>query len=380
MALVAGITTGGLFAGPLSPIATAMTALIEFVVAVVPILIFVALSPAVATLVKRGLAGRFASAVILWYLASSIVAGLYALLISSTIFRIPLTTDSAGAWSEAVRMLVVFREQGTASLPLLAIVAAAGVGAYDGLVKTGALITRVGHRLAYVMIPIVLALGITIGAKFGARVGMGHYLTMTAYTALLCFGWWVIYMLLVRIVGAVPIRPLLTTYYLPTAMFAAGTCSSLATLPVNLVNIKDYGVRDEVADFVLPFGAVANMDGSTLAYIAYAPFVLSFIFGIEISWTMLLLAWPAIVLFTTAAPGLPAGIGTALWSSTLFASMLGLEDPVRTDFIATWIALSGGIPDMFRSATNCTGDGFTAVIFDRWFVRLFQRRQPSRAV
>ncbi|MYL05844.1 MAG: dicarboxylate/amino acid:cation symporter, partial [Gemmatimonadales bacterium] len=154
---------------------------------------------------------------------------------------------------------------------------------------------------------------------------------------------------------------------------AAGTCSSLATLPVNLANAKKMGVRDEVADFVLPFGAVVNLDASALAYVAYGPFVVSYVFGLELSWMMMLAAWPAVVLFTIAAPGLPAGMGTALWSATLFASMLGLEGQAQGEFIASWIALSGGIPDMLRTATNTTGDGYTAIIFDGRFDEFFAR-------
>jgi Na+/H+-dicarboxylate symporter len=142
---------------------------------------------------------------------------------------------------------------------------------------------------------------------------------------------------------------------------------------VNLANAKRAGTRDEVADFILPFGAVANLDASALAYVAYAPFVLTVVFGVDVSWTILLMAWPALVLFSIAAPGLPAGMGTALWSSTLFASMLGLTEPLRSDFITTWIALSGGLPDMLRTATNCTGDGFTALIFEGQFERFFAR-------
>jgi Na+/H+-dicarboxylate symporter len=356
------------------------TYLIQLIVTVVPLLIFAALSPAVATLVKRGLAGRFATSVVLWYVTSSTVAGLYALVVSSLIFDIPFASETAGAWSDALGMLRSFGEQSSVSRPLLAIVGAILLGAvsvgipplYAFLVKIEEGIARVGHRLGYIMLPLILCLGVTIGVRFGARVGMGHYVTMTAYTALLCFGWWLFYVFVViRYLAKRRPAKLLTTYYVPTALFAAGTCSSLATLPVNLSNVKAYGVRDEVADFLLPFGAVANMDGSALAYIAYAPFVLSHIFGIEISWTLLLLAWPAVVLFTTAAPGLPAGIGTALWSSTLFASMLGLDGQLRGDFVATWIALAGGLPDMFRSATNTTGDGFTAVVFDSIFDRFF---------
>ena len=106
---------------------------------------------------------------------------------------------------------------------------------------------------------------------------------------------------------------------------------------------------------MLPFGAVMNLDASALAYVAYAPFVLTYVFGVPVSWTLLLAALPAVVLFTIAAPGLPAGMGTSLWSATLFASMLGLEEPLQSEFVATWIALSSGVPDMLRTATNCTG-------------------------
>jgi len=146
------------------------------------------------------------------------------------------------------------------------------------------------------------------------------------------------------------------------------------TLPVNLAAAKKYGVRDEVADFVIPVGAIVNMNASALMYVAYAPFVISYIFGLPISWVLLLIAAPAVALFTVAAPGLPVGMGTALWSATLYASMLGLEGSVRSEFVVTWMALSGGLPDMFRTAMNCTGDGFTAILFDHFFDRFSPRR------
>lgn len=377
-ALLLGIVAGGILPGRLAPVAAATAAFIRIVVTLVPILIVAALSPAIATLVRRGLAGRFATAVVVWYVLSSTLAGLFGLIVSSMVFGIPLTTEGGSAWAEAINMLSSLRQQSGASAPLIAILVAvllgmaagrvAPLGAFLGKLEKG--LSGAGRGLGYAMIPVVLCLGITVGVQFGTRLGMGHYLTMTLYTALLCFVWWLFYVfVIIKYVAQRPVRGVVSDYYLPTAIFAAGTCSSLATLPVNLANVRRLGVRNEVADFVLSFGAVANLDASALAYVAYAPFVLTFIFGIEISWTILLIAWPAIVLFTIAAPGLPAGMGTALWSSTLFASMLGLEDPVRTNFITTWIALAGGIPDMLRTATNCTGDGFTAIVFDSWFER-----------
>jgi Na+/H+-dicarboxylate symporter len=385
IALVIGLAAGGLMPDLLAPVASATGTLIRFVVMLVPVLILAALSPAVATLVRRGLAGRFAGAVVLWYVGTSIVAGAIALVTSALIFRIPFSTSGRGAWTEASTMLESFG-QGGASLPLIAIVVGIGVGlfgakhdkTYAVLKRMADAIENAGDSLAYVMLPLILLFGITLGVRFGARAGVAHYLTMTAYTAALCAVWWTFYtFVLVKKVGRRQLGPILTDYYVPTALFAAGTTSSLATLPVNLTNAKKVGVRDEVADFVIPFGAVANLDASALAYIAYGPFVITHIFGLELSWLMLLAAWPAVVLFTIAAPGLPAGMGTALWSATLFANILGLDAQAQGDFIATWIALSGGIPDMLRTATNCTDDGYTAIVFDARFDEWF--RQPTAA-
>jgi Na+/H+-dicarboxylate symporter len=385
LALVMGLAAGGLMPDLFAPVASATGTLIHFVVMLVPVLILAALSPAVATLVRRGLAGRFAGAVVLWYVGTSIVAGAIALVTSALIFRIPFSTSGRGAWTEASTMLESFG-QGGASLPLIAIVVGIGVGlfgakhdkTYAVLKRMADAIENAGDSLAYVMLPLILLFGITLGVRFGARAGVAHYLTMTAYTAALCAVWWTFYtFVLVKKVGRRQLGPILTDYYVPTALFAAGTTSSLATLPVNLTNAKKVGVRDEVADFVIPFGAVANLDASALAYIAYGPFVITHIFGLELSWLMLLAAWPAVVLFTIAAPGLPAGMGTALWSATLFANILGLDAQAQGDFIATWIALSGGIPDMLRTATNCTDDGYTAIVFDARFDEWFG--QPTAA-
>ena len=91
------------------------------------------------------------------------------------------------------------------------------------------------------------------------------------------------------------------------------------------------------------------------------------VYDLQITWTMLLVAWPALVLFTIAAPGLPGGVGTAFWSGTLFAGMLELEEPMKSSFIATWVALTNGLPDTIRTAANVTCDGFMAMLFNKFF-------------
>jgi len=387
VALVSGILLGGFFPEALNPVASGTKAFIRFIVAIVPILIFCALAPAIATLARRGLAGKFASSVILWFVATSAIAGLFGVVSSSLIFRIPFSSEFSGISSEMIKMFQRLGKGG-ASMPLLSIIGAVIAGfiavwieplyKFFSIIQRG--IARAGRTIAYAMIPLLLCFGVTIGVNFGARLGMGHYITMGLYAFILCFVWWLFYVfIIIKSIAKQPVRKVLKEYFVPTGLIAAGTCSSMATLPVNLINAKNYGVRDEIADFVIPFGAVFNMDGSALAYIAFAPFIISYIYHFEVSWTIMFIAWPAHVLFTIAAPGLPAPVGTALWSSTLFTSMIGLEDPARATVIATWLALCGGFPDMFITADNSTGDGFSAIFFNHFFDRFFKKKSKKTA-
>ena len=384
-ALLLGILLGGFFPEALNPVAVATRYFINFIIKIVPVLIFIALSPAIASLVKRGLAGNFAGSVVLWYVLSSMLAGLLGVVSSALIFHIPFSAKTTGSTSGVFEMFQSLGKHGT-SIPLLSIAVAIVIGAiavwitplYKLLNKVQKSITNIGRSIGYIMVPLILCFGITIGVRFGARLGLGHYFTMVMYTFVLCLVWWLFYVyVIIKTLAKQPVKKVINEYFTPTALVAAGTCSSMATLPVNLAFAKKYGVRDEVADFVIPFGAVFNLNASALAYLAYAPFVMTYIYHFEISWTMLFMAWPALVLFTIAAPGLPAGMGTSLWAATLFASIMGLEDPTKATFIATWIALSGGLPDMFRTVINSTGDGFTAIVFDHFFNRYFNKNNNS---
>ncbi len=110
IALLVGMGLGGAWPEALAPVATGTGMLIRVIVALVPLLILAALSPAIATLLRRGLTGRFAGAVLLWYVASSALAGLMGLIISSLIFRIPFSLESAGLVAEATNMFRAFGE------------------------------------------------------------------------------------------------------------------------------------------------------------------------------------------------------------------------------------------------------------------------------
>ena len=381
VALFLGIVVGGFFPERFEVVAALTTALIDFIVLLVPLLIFAALTPSVATLVRRGLAGRFAGTVLLWFVATTALAGFVGIVVAGLAFGSPLSggVEGAGLRDEIRGMFSGLGEGGGASMPMLAILLSVVTGLvavwveplYRTLSKVEKGIAGIGGRLGYVMPPLMILFGVTIGVQFGPQLGMGHYLVVTLFTLVVCGVWWAVYTFaVVRSVDPRSFRRLMSDYYVPTAAFGAGTCSSLATLPINLGNIKKYGVRDEVGEFVVPFGAVVNMDASTLMHLAYARLILMFVFDFSVSWAVLFAVWPVAVLFTIAAPGLPSGIGTALWVATLFTGMV-VPEAMQAEVIATWIALVAGVPDMFRTATNVTGDGYTAIFLDSVFDRFF---------
>ena len=372
--LIVGMLLGGFFSDSLQGVATSVNVAISVIIYFVPILIFVALSPAISSLADSGRANSLAGSVIQWYLFTSFLAGLLGLSVSTLLFGLSLSTSLDNPTGTMMTLLAP-GETLSASRPLIAILLAVCFGLLGTkwtflrlfLEKVQSKVFYFGSKIKLVIVPFVLFLGISVGVRFGAQLGLTNYVLMTMYTFLLCLTWTTFYVfILLKLAKPHDVKEVARDYLLPTAVFAAGTCSSLLTLPVNLANVKKQGVSARIADFVLPVGSVINLDASALAYVAYAPFVLSYLFGIQIDLATLLMAWPAIVLFTIAAPGLPAGMGTALWSATLFASVLNLPENVASEFVATWIAMSSGLPDMMRTATNCTSDGFASMIMEKF--------------
>jgi Na+/H+-dicarboxylate symporter/photosystem II stability/assembly factor-like uncharacterized protein len=385
IALLVGIAAGGMIPEALEPVADATRSLLSVIVLLAPALIVGALSPAIATLVRRGLAGRFVAAVIGWFVLASVVGSMLGMVVAGIAFHLPLE-GGAATLGDAATMLRSLASGGKASGAVVAVMVAVVIGligvkadrVYEVLRGIERGIAMAGSWIGIAMVPLILALGIMIGVSFGARIGMSHYGLMILYSAVMAVIWWLLYWLLaLPLLGGVRDRVrLLKDYYLPTALFAAGTCSTLATIPVNIANVKKYGVRDEVADFVIPMGAILHKGASAMQYMAYGPLIAGYVFGLEIGWSHLLVVWPFIVVYTMAAPGVPGAMGLALWTAVLFASLLGLQDPLRATFVGTWVALAGGIPDMFRTSGNSTADGFAAIIFDHHFDQRFKGVAP----
>ena len=138
--------------------------------------------------------------------------------------------------------------------------------------------------------------------------------------------------------------------------FVFATCSSVATIPLNLKCAKDIGVDEETANFVIPFGAVMNMNGTAI-YEAVAIVFTAQIYGINLTFTQQVMVMLTATLASIGTAGIP---GSGLVMLTIVLSSVGL--PMEA------IGLLAGIDrilNMGRVIPNIVGDAATAVIISR---------------
>lgn len=136
-------------------------------------------------------------------------------------------------------------------------------------------------------------------------------------------------------------------------LFVFATCLSVATIPLNLKCTKKLGVSDKIADFVIPFGAVMNMNGTAI-YEAVAVIFASQVFGIHLTVTQQIMVMLTAVLASVGTAGIP-GSGLVMLTIVLNAVNLPLET----------IGLLAGIDrilNMARVIPNIVGDAAAAVV------------------
>lgn len=144
---------------------------------------------------------------------------------------------------------------------------------------------------------------------------------------------------------------------IPAYLTAIGTQSSAATIPVTLAQTKKNGVRDEIAEFVIPLGATIHLSGSTITLVACSMAIMM-LNDMSVSFATM---FPFIMMLgvtMVAAPGVPGGAVMAALG--LLETMLGFPEPMLALMIALYIA-----QDSFGTACNITGDGAIAIFMDK---------------
>ncbi|MCR6109131.1 dicarboxylate/amino acid:cation symporter [Bacillus sp. A301a_S52] len=146
---------------------------------------------------------------------------------------------------------------------------------------------------------------------------------------------------------------------LPAYFTGVGTMSSAATIPVTLKQTKKNNVKEEVADFAVPLCATIHLSGSVITIVTCAVAVMSVLgeYSIPSIGEMLpVIAMLGIIMI--AAPGVPGGAIMAALG--VLETMLGFSGGAIALMIALYMA-----QDSFGTATNVTGDGAINLIVNK---------------
>jgi len=237
----------------------------------------------------------------------------------------------------------------------------------DGAVEAGA-IMRLLAELAAAMLQIVdwvlwvapagifcLALGLGLTSGLGLAHVLGVFIALCFATCLImaaaCYA-------VVRVVGPAPLGRWAAAIA-PAQAMAAGSCSSLATMPLMIETaVERLHLPEDVAGLVVPLaGALFRL--GTVAHAVAAVLVAAHATGIAPGPLQLVLAGLGVILGSVSGAGLPgAAVVYAIYGPGL--QVLGAPMAIMPLYVAV-IALA----DPVITATNVTGDLTAATLVNR---------------
>jgi len=143
---------------------------------------------------------------------------------------------------------------------------------------------------------------------------------------------------------------------LAPSLTALGTCSSMATMPVNLEATPRMGVPRELSDVVIPVGTVLQKDGSVIGGVAKILFAMS-LFHLEMTPARFVLAIGLALLVGVVIGAIPSGGATG---ELLVLSVLGLSlGALPLLFVISVII------DPLATLLNATGHNVAAMMVTR---------------
>lgn len=194
--------------------------------------------------------------------------------------------------------------------------------------------------------------------SFGEMIVVGYLKTFVIYTIVSILYYLIIYSIYAFVAGGKKGIRLYWKNVLPATATALGTCSSAASIPVNIECSKKIGVPEDVAETAIPLGTSFHKDGSIIGSVFKIMFLVC-LFGMNISTGTGILGILAIALVSTLlVTAVPIGGGTI--SEMLIITMLGC--PTAALPILTIIAT---IIDAPATMLNVVGDTASSMMISK---------------
>ena len=189
---------------------------------------------------------------------------------------------------------------------------------------------------------------------FGASIGAGFLKTFIIYTVVCVLFYFIFYTVYAFIAGGKKGVTVFWKNVFPSTVTSLATCSSAASIPVNVETAKRMGVPNDIAETTIPMGTSFHKDGSIIGSVFKIMFLVCLFGGNISTFKILGVALLANLLIT----GVPIGGGTI--SEMMILSLMGY--PFEALPILTMIAT---IIDPPATMLNVVGDSVSAMMVSR---------------
>lgn len=233
-----------------------------------------------------------------------------------------------------------------------------GKPVYDFLVSANEIVANIVKIIMY-FAPV--GLGCYFAAlvgSFGASIAVGYLKTFVVYTIVAVAFYFIIYTIYAFMAGGKKGVSAFWKNAIPSTLTALATCSSAASIPVNVECAKKMGVPDDIAETTIPLGTSFHKDGSIIGSVFKIMFLVC-LFGTSLATAGEVLGVIGVALLANLLiTAVPIGGGTI--SEMLILTMLGY--PVAALPILTIIAT---IIDPPATMLNVVGDTVSSMMVTR---------------
>ena len=335
---------------------------------IVPLLILALVTPAIAD-VGRG-AGKLLVSVMGGAYLSSVAAGLFAYGLSSQVFPGWLPTGVSAAAQGGREFLPYFSLKIPPVCDVMTALAFSFMAGIGLCVTGGQSLRKVFDDLAGIVkltieravIPLLpvyifsMILEMSAAGKVGAL--MGAFVKVIGTGVALSILFLVVeYSLAGLVARKNPFKCLWNM--LPAYLTGFSISSSAPVIPITLEGVKKCGVRDEIADFVIPLCATVHMPGSVIK-MATTVTAVAYMTGFDLTPALFANFVFMQCIAAVAAPGVATGVLMA--SVGLLESILGFSSAQTALLMTIYLALDG-----YGPACSVTADGAIALTMDRTF-------------
>ena len=325
---------------------------------IVPLLILALVTPAIAD-VGRG-AGKLLVSVMGGAYLSSVAAGLFAYGLSSQVFPGWLPTGVSAAAQGGREFLPYFSLK---IPPVCDVMTALAFSFMAGIRKVfddlAGIVKLTIERAVIPLLPVYIfsmILEMSAAGKVGAL--MGAFVKVIGTGVALSILFLVVeYSLAGLVARKNPFKCLWNM--LPAYLTGFSISSSAPVIPITLEGVKKCGVRDEIADFVIPLCATVHMPGSVIK-MATTVTAVAYMTGFDLTPALFANFVFMQCIAAVAAPGVATGVLMA--SVGLLESILGFSSAQTALLMTIYLALDG-----YGPACSVTADGAIALTMDRTF-------------